>query len=132
MKAVLTDTGPLYALADPSDQFRARARAEIDSIEKRGLQVAAGYPTLCESHTLALRRLGAGYASQWLAEMLEGAVLLNPEAADYMIAAAQLDRFPDQPITLVDAVTAVMANRLGMPVWTFDRHFATIRVKLWR
>ena len=94
--------------------------------------MAAGYPALCEAHTLVLRRLGGGYARKWIAEMLEGAVLLNPEPADYMIAAAQLDRFPDHPITLVDAVTAVMSGRLGMPVWSFDRHFATMRVKLRR
>lgn len=92
----------------------------------------AGYQTLCEAHTLVLRRLGGNYARQWLAETLEGAVLLNPEPMDYTMAAAQLDRFPDKPITLVDAVTAVMAGRLGMPVWSFDRHFATMRVKLWR
>jgi predicted nucleic acid-binding protein len=132
MKTVLADTGPLYALTDPSDQFHDRARAEILSIQKRGFQVAAGYPALCEAHTLVLRRLGGGYARKWIAEMLEGAVLLNPEPADYMIAAAQLDRFPDHPITLVDAVTAVMSGRLGMPVWSFDRHFATMRVKLRR
>jgi predicted nucleic acid-binding protein len=42
------------------------------------------------------------------------------------------DRFPDQRITLVDAVTAVMADKLGMPVWSFDRRFAAMRVKLWR
>jgi predicted nucleic acid-binding protein len=132
MKAVLADTGPLYALADPSDQFHARARAEIESIEERGLQVAAGYQTLCEAHTLVLRRLGGAYACEWLAETLEGAVLINPEATDYTMAAAQLDRFADQPITLVDAVAAVMAGRVGIPVWSFDRHFATMRVKLWR
>jgi predicted nucleic acid-binding protein len=132
MKAVLADTGPLYALADPSDQFHDRAQSEIQSIEERGLQVTAGYPTLCEAHTLVLRRLGGGYARKWLAEMLEGAVLLNPEPSDYSIAADRLDRFPDRRITLVDAVTAVMADKLGMPVWSFDRHFAAMRVKLWR
>ena len=96
------------------------------------MQVAAGYPTLCEAQTLVLRRLGGAYARKWLAEMLEGAVLLNPEPSDYSIAADRLDRFADQRITLVDAVTAVMAGKLGMPVWSFDRHFAAMRVKLWR
>jgi predicted nucleic acid-binding protein len=132
MKAVLADTGPLYALADPSDQFHGRAQSELQSIEKQGMQVAAGYPALCEAHTLVLRRLGGAYARKWLAEMLEGAILFNPEPSDYSIAADRLHRFPDQRITLVDAVTSVMADKLGMIVWSFDRHFTAMRVKLWR
>jgi predicted nucleic acid-binding protein len=132
MKAVLADTGPLYALADPSDRFHDRARSELQSIERRGLQVMAGYPALCEAHTLVLRRLGGAYAREWLAEMLEGAVLFNPEPSDYSTAADRLRRFPGLRITLVDAITAVMADKLGILVWSFDRHFAAMRVKLWR
>jgi predicted nucleic acid-binding protein len=128
---ILADTGPLYALTDPSDQFHARSRSELDAIETRGFLVAASYATLSECYTLVLRRLGGSYARQWLPEVLEGAVLFNPEPADYRAAATQLDRFPDHPITLVDAVTVVMADRLKMPVWTFDRHFAMMRVKVW-
>jgi predicted nucleic acid-binding protein len=131
-RAVLADTGPLYALADPSDQFHERAAAELAAIGKRGLAVAVNYATLCESYTLVLRRLGGGYARQWLAEMVTGAVLLNPEPSDYALAAAQLDRFADHDVTLVDAVTALMGAKLELPVWSYDRHFATMRVKLWR
>jgi predicted nucleic acid-binding protein len=116
--AVLTDTGPLYALADPSDQFHARAGEELTALERRGFTVTVSYPVLCEAHTLVLRRLGGRYARQWLAQMLNGALLLNPESADYSFAAAQLDRFPDHPITLVDAVTATMSRRLETPVWS--------------
>jgi predicted nucleic acid-binding protein len=132
MTVVLADTGPLYALADPSDQYHVRAQAELDSIEKQALPLAVSYPTVCEAHTLVLRRLGVKYAGEWLAEVLGAAVLLNPEVADYAIAAVQLSRFADQAITLVDGVSAVMASRLGIPVWTFDRHFTTMRVKIWR
>ena len=71
------------------------------------------------------------HARQWLAEVVSGAVLLNPEPADYALAAAQLDRFADQPITLIDAVNAVMARRLQIAVWSFDRHFTTMRARLW-
>jgi predicted nucleic acid-binding protein len=130
--AVLADTGPLYALSDPSDQYHDRAHAEMDAIERRNLAVAVSYATLCEAYTLVLRRLGVLYAHQWLTEILDGAVLLNPEAADYSFAADQLMRFPDHPITLVDAVTAALSRRLEIPVWTFDRHFATMRARVWR
>jgi predicted nucleic acid-binding protein len=130
-QAVLADTGPLYALADPSDQYHARSRTELTAIEARNFTVAVSYATLCETHTLILRRLGGAYASQWLDEMLDGALLLNPEAADYSQAAAQLTRFPDHAITLVDAVTGALSRRFDIPVWTFDRHFATMRHKLW-
>jgi predicted nucleic acid-binding protein len=130
--AVLADTGPLYALADPSDQYQDRAGAELRAMEERSVRVAVSYATLCEAHTLILRRLGGAYARQWLTELLDGAVLLNPEPADYAFAAAQLARFPDHPITLVDAVTAALSRRLEIPVWTFDRHFAAMRARVWR
>jgi predicted nucleic acid-binding protein len=131
-QAVLADTGPLYALTDPSDQYHVRSRTELTTIEARNLTVAVSYAALCETHTLVLRRLGGTYAHQWLDEMLNGALLLNPEATDYSQAAIQLTRFRDHPITLVDAVTAAVSLRLEIPVWTFDRHFATMRAKLWR
>ena len=60
--------------------------------------------------------------------MFEGAVLLNPEPADFAAAAGLVERFDDYAITLVDAVTAAAANRLRIPVWTFDSHFTVMRV----
>jgi hypothetical protein len=99
--AVLADTGPLYALADSSDQFHSRTHSELQQIEKRSLAIAAGYPVLCEAHALIRRRLGGVYASQWLQEMFEGAVLLNPAPADCPLAAKQLEKVRDHPITRV-------------------------------
>jgi len=131
-RSVVADTGPLYALADPSDQFHERATTELTGMTRRGFEVAISYATLCEAYTLVLRRLGVDYARQWLAEILAGAYLVNPEPADYTLAAVQLDRFPEHDITLVDAVTALIGHKLRAHVWTFDRHFDTMRVKLWR
>ena len=129
---VLADTGPLYALADPADQYHVRAHAELSQIEERGVTVAVTYPALCEAHTLILRRLGGVYSRQWLDEVLDGSILINPEPADYTFGAAQLERFHDHAITLVDAVTVAIGRRLAVPLWTFDSHFATMRAKLWR
>ncbi len=38
----------------------------------------------------------------------------------------------DHPITLVDALLARLTRRLEVPVWTFDRHFITMRTRVWR
>src|SRR5690242_18838435 len=108
-RAVLADTGPLYALADPSDQFHERAATELAALQRRGFTIATAYPNLCEAYTLVLYRLKGQYAREWLAEALNGAGLVNAEPGDYVLAAALLDRFADHRITLVDAVLASLS-----------------------
>jgi uncharacterized protein len=130
--AVLADTGPLYALADPSDQHHKRAAHELGLIDKNRLMIAVAYPVLCEAQVLILRRLGGKYPRQWMAEIVDGAPLLNPEPADYQSAFDRINKFADHPITLVDAVIAAMSERLELPVWSFDRHFVTMAADTWR
>lgn len=129
---VLADTGPLYALSDPSDQYHRQAHADLQTILAKNLRIAVPYPVLCESYSLVLRRLGGAYSRQWLGELTVGAVLVNPEPADYFAAASLLDRFPDQLIALTDAVTAVLSRRARIAVWSFDRHFSIMGVRPWR
>ena len=130
-RAVLADTGPLYALTDPSDQHHGRAAHELAELEQSRRAVLVTFATLCETQALVLRRLGTAYTRQWLVEMLEGAVFVNPEYPDYTKAASDLRRFPGHAITLVDAVTSCVSERLGVPVWTFDRHFEAMRSSVW-
>lgn len=128
-KPVLADTGPLYALADTSDQYHSRAQAELAQFAAAGCYITVAYPTLAESYTLVLRRLGTAYAHLWLHELMDGSSLINPEPSDYIEAIRILASFSDQPITLFDAVTGAVAERLGLSLWTYDRHFDLMRSK---
>jgi predicted nucleic acid-binding protein len=90
------------------------------------------YPILLESHSLILKRLGIPAAFRLIEEITQGADLINLTIDDYQQAAQLLKRFPDQPITLFDASTAVLANRLHLPVWTYDHHFDIMKTTVWR
>lgn len=131
-RAVLADTGPLYAAVDPSDQYHRRAQAELQRLQRWRAAVVVCYPTLLETYTLVLRRLGTSSAHQWLEEMLAGAALVNPAPADYTDAARLVRAYPDHVITLFDAVLAALSDRLSIPVWTYDRHFEWMGTPLWR
>jgi predicted nucleic acid-binding protein len=115
-KLVLADTGPLYALADPSDQYHTRAHKELGRVIASGQAVAVTFLTLAEAYTLVLRRLDAAYAHQWLQQLIDGSVLINPEARDFFLAFDLIQAFQDQPVTVFDAVTAAVGNRLNLAV----------------
>jgi predicted nucleic acid-binding protein len=131
-RSVLADTGPLYAAADPDDQYHARAQRELKRLNSDKRSVVVAYPTLLESYTLVLYRLGERAASTWLDETMAGASFVNPAAEDYRAATAKVLSFKDQPITLFDATVAMLAQRTGLQVWTYDHHFDVMRVPVWR
>ena len=132
LKPVLADTGPLYALADPSDQYHNDAREQLERLTAAGRFVAITYMTLAESYTLVLRRLGITYAHAWLQEITDGSAMINPEPGDYIQAARLIAAYTDQPITMFDAVAVAVAERLSLAVWTYDRHFDLMGSKRWR
>jgi predicted nucleic acid-binding protein len=131
-RVVLADTGPLYGAVDPDDQYHERAQEELKRLRREQRAVVIAYPTLLESYTLVLYRLGKQVVASWLTETIEGASLVNPGAEDYREATARVLAFSDQPITLFDATVAVVALRLGLQVWTYDHHFDVMRVPVWR
>jgi predicted nucleic acid-binding protein len=132
MRAVLADTGPLYAAVDPDDQYHERAQGQLKVLEDEGLAVVLAYPTLLEAYTLILYRLGYPTAAGWLEDVRAGTALLNPTPQDYRDATVLVSRFPDQSISLFDATLATLASRLGLPVWTYDHHFDAMKTAVWR
>jgi predicted nucleic acid-binding protein len=131
-QAVIADTGPLYAAVDPDDQYHRRAQRELKRLVRDRHELVIAYPTLLESYTLLLYRLGREVAKAWLDEVLTGAALVNPTPEDYRDAATKVRAFTDQEITLFDAAVAVLASRLGLTVWTYDHHFDVMRAAVWR
>jgi predicted nucleic acid-binding protein len=129
--AVLADAGPLYAAVDPEDSHHKRAVRELRKLDEEAREIVVPYSTLLETYSLVLFRLGKSTAMDWLADMAD-ASLINPSPEDYRLAAAKLRGLSDQPITLFDAVAAVVATRLRLEVWTYDHHFDVMRAPVWR
>ena len=128
---VLADTGPLYAAVDPDDEHHHRARKEIHQLQLQGRGIVVAWPVLLEAYTLVLYRLGHRTATRWLDNLLSGADLIHPASEDYREAISRVTRFTDQKITLFDAVTATLAIRMGIEVWTYDHHFDRLKVPVW-
>src|SRR6266576_4138053 len=131
MRAVLADTGPLYAAVDPEDEHHARALLELQKLNRDRQEIVILYSTLLEAYSLIMFRLGRDVASNWLLDMAQTA-RVNPTSEDYWHAAARLRVLTDQSIALFDAVAAVVATRLKVDVWTYDHHFDVMRVGIWR
>ena len=131
MRAVLADTGPLYAAVDPEDEHHARALLELQKLNRDRQEVVILYSTLLEAYSLIIFRLGTDVALRWLLEVAQTA-LINPTSEDYWQAAARIQALADQPITLFDAVAAGVATRLKIDVWTYDYHFDLMKVGVWR
>lgn len=128
---ILTDTGPLYALMDPDDGHHTRARTGLADLDARGVRLMALYPTLMEAHSLILRRLGTTPALRWLDEFRGGAGTLIPRNDDYAGAIERLARFPDQRISLFDALLAEVSAAFELPVWTYDSDFDVMGIEVW-
>lgn len=129
---ILADSTPLYTLAAESDALHERAHRDFDQILDHHFEILVPYPVLGEAHRLILHRLGVAASRQWLDEIESGFGFLNASAKDYTLAIRRLAEFPDQRITLVDALTAVLAIDLAIPVWTYDHHFDILGAPVWR
>ncbi len=132
MRAILVDSGPLYALAIPSDQYHGRAYLEAQKLERSQLTVMTPYPTLFETYSLLLRRLPPERAHQWLHSTTQQVGVLSPEVGDYDSAMLKVMGYKDQALSLYDGLLTVLSERLQVPIWTFDADFDVMGAEVWR
>ena len=130
-RAVLADTGPMYAANDEADEHHERALREMQDFARDRREVLIAYPILLEAYSLLLFRLGRDAAWAWLAEV-STVPFISPISEDYGRAFNTVRTLVDQRITLVDATLAALAARLQLEVWTYDHHFDVMRVPVWR
>lgn len=130
-RAVVADTGPLFAANDDTDEHHHRSVRDLEHFAKGRREILVCYPVLLETYSLLLFRMGRHAALGWLDEM-EPSTFLSPSAQDFNRAIQTVQGLPDQRITLVDATIAAIATRLGLEVWTYDHHFDVMRVPVWR
>ncbi|MGA2745384.1 MAG: PIN domain-containing protein [Candidatus Sulfotelmatobacter sp.] len=131
IRAVLADTGPLYAANDERDEHHERALRELEELSRDRREILIPYSILLEAYSLLLIKLGAGAALAWLAEVAD-APFVNLTAEDYTRGFMTVRTLADQRISLVDATLAALASRMELEVWTYDHHFDVMRVPVWR
>jgi len=104
----------------------------MERLARERRPVVVPYPILWESHGLVVRRLGVARAVSWLKEVQGNALLVAPTNDDYAIALRRPLRYREHPISLFDAILAVMSDRVARPVWTLDHHFDVMGSAVWR
>jgi len=75
IRAVLADSGPLYAVADEGDQHHQQALRQWQELDRLGVSVLVPYPVPLEAHRLVLYRLGTKAALEWLVEALDAPLM---------------------------------------------------------
>ena len=132
MRAIIADTGPLYTQIDRDDRYHQQACFELQKINRDRLTIVVPYPIYLEAHRLILYSGGFEVAIAFAQNMTNAENPINPTPEDYQTATDLIARFLDQKITLFDAVTAALATKLNLSVWTYDYHFDVMSIPVWR
>lgn len=109
-----------------------RSLEEQARLEAEGAKMIVSYATLQESYSLVLRKLALSRTRIFLEDLIRTAIFITPTENDYKEAIRRVLRYPDQGISLADAVLAEVSHRLQAPVWTYDHLFDVTGTPVWR
>lgn len=125
---IYVDTGAFFALADLTDTHHRRASEYTRRMEKQNRFVTTSYVVI-EAWLLIRNKVGYRAALEFLARVRGGAARIEDVlGSDLDEALNILETYSDQQFSLVDAVSFVVMERLGITTaFTFDPHFRIYR-----
>lgn len=127
MTSILTDTGPLYALADEDDEWHDRVRAFLETGRHQLVVPVTVLPEIC---SLIGTYLGAAAETRFIRSVHSGEVSVEQlNKADLTRTLAVMERYQDAHLGFVDASVVAVAERLKVrEILTTDRrHFSLVR-----
>lgn len=118
------DTSAFYALADESDRYHLPARKVYEELIGKEELFTTDY-ILLECWSLIAHHLGRNAALKFWDFLLSGAIeLVMVERKDLDRARRIIADFPDQDLSLVDAASFAVMERLGIKkAFAFDQRF---------
>lgn len=128
---LFVDTSAWYAIFDEDDAEHRRATAVREAILAGNLQYRPIYTTshvLGELATLLLR-YSHDVASRALDQIRDSpnVTVIHPDRVAFDAAVTQFDRYDDQAISLVDHLTAALADERDVEqIFAFDSDFRTL------
>ena len=124
-QAVFVDTSAYFAIANSADENHPAAVAVWRELVSAARPTATSNHVVAEFHALMVRTFGQPTALDAVDRLVLGSSpILRVSELDEQSAIAILRRYSDKTYTLVDAMSFVLMERLGISTaFTFDRHF---------
>jgi predicted nucleic acid-binding protein len=119
---VLVDTSAVYALLDRSDACHKAAKDSLEGFKKARSEPFLTNFIVAECHALALTRLGAALARNWLLSNVWTVERVTPD--DETQAREIIRKYADKSFSYTDATSFAVMERLGLrTAFAFDPHF---------
>lgn len=122
MARVLVDTSAVFALLDRSDKWHEAAKTTLISLNTRRVEPLLTNFIVAECHALALSRIGAEVARNWLLRNVWPVERVS--ADDEAQAVDIISQYTDKTYSYTDATSFAVMKRLGIrKAFAFDPHF---------
>ena len=109
---IAVDTGYFYALTDRRDAWHSRALACAAALD--GEPLVTTWPVLTEACHLLAGRLGAGFATELMADVVDGGISVwSPPPEMLARVPALMRKYASLPMDLADASLVLLAEHLG-------------------